>query len=298
MAHNVGGSKSKAVTSRPSTSGNFQTLLQSFEDFPKAGGRDPQVDRLFGNVRPRTFGPDTAIISSNVGDEARGFGATAGLNLGTKLSRAFQASETDLQLAAADRLLGTRGALEGRSQEAIAQAFEQFDGGGAGLSAAGTGAARGIAEGIFGSKVGAKLETERGERERGELTGLLGNLFIEPSVALAEGGEIEAVRQIEGAAGRSASAAAKKQQKKQAIAGFVAAVLPILIGLCWVARRVLGTETNDWMHVRDYLIEEAPTNVLLAYARHGAETAKRLTPAEALDLQPVFEAIVKERTNA
>ena len=284
------------VVSRPSTSGNFAQLLKDFKSF--SDNRDPKVDRLFGNIRPRTFGPDTNIISSNVGAEARGFGSTAGLNLGTKLSRAFQSTETDLMLEQADRLLGTRGALEQGSQDAIAQAFEQFDGGGAGLSAAGTGAARGIAEGIFGSKVEAQLETERGERERGELSGLLGNLFIEPSVAIAEGAEMQAVRAAEGAHGRSASAAAKKQQKKQAIAGFVASVLPILLAMCWVARRVLGTDTDDWMHVRDYLIEEAPTDVLMAYARHGEETAKRLTPAEALDLQPVFEAIVKERTNA
>ncbi len=295
MSHKA---KSAKIVSKPSVSGSAGEVIKEFSEFPAFGGRDPQKDLLFGNVRPRTFGPDTAIISSNIGDEARGFGATAGLNLGTKLSRTFQASAIDTLLGRADRLLGTRGALEEPSQARIAQAFEQFDGGGAGVSAAGTGAARGIAEGIFGAETGAQIETERGERERAELSGLLGNLFIEPSVALAEGGEIEAVRQIEGQAGRSASAAAKKQQKKQAIAGFVAAALPILIALCWVARRVLGTDNNDWMIFRDYLIEEAPTEVLMSYARNGEATAQRLTQAEALNLKPLFDQIVKERTNA
>lgn len=56
---------------------------------------------------------------------------------------------------------------------------------------------------------------------------------------------------------------------------------------CWVAREIYGTEDTRWVHLRDYLIENAPEDFLEFYATHGMDIAKQIRD------DPEFKARIK-----
>jgi hypothetical protein len=58
--------------------------------------------------------------------------------------------------------------------------------------------------------------------------------------------------------------------------------------LCWVAREVLP---ERWQEARAYMLLEAPPSLFVAYALDGERLAKNLTPADRVELRPVFEAM-------
>lgn len=79
-----------------------------------------------------------------------------------------------------------------------------------------------------------------------------------------------------GAAGGAGGAAAGGAASSAAKSGGAAAgegVMALLALLCWVAREVYGEENPQWMEFRDWLVTEAPPELVDAYVRHGSEFA-------------------------
>jgi hypothetical protein len=149
---------------------------------------------------------------------------------------------------------------------------------------AGFAAVKGALEGSAGAQqadLTGKLFQEREERKRSDLQSVLGNLFLNPATSLVTGEQAR----LNTLAGKP-----KGPSDLEKGLGFVSGLF------CWVARRVL--QDDRWMVAREYILDNANAEEIQAYADHGEALARDLTDDEARELTPMFEAMVKEQTDA
>ena len=80
---------------------------------------------------------------------------------------------------------------------------------------------------------------------------------------------------------------AAKAQKQSGFMSMLGAVAGAAIGACWVAREVYGTENNDWLIFRKWLLLEAPTWFKELYLERGEQFANFISD------KPYLKKLVK-----
>ena len=75
-------------------------------------------------------------------------------------------------------------------------------------------------------------------------------------------------------AASAAATAAGGAAKTGIAAGIGKAALSGLALFCWVAREVYGTETDEWMQFREWMLNDAPSWFRKLYIKHGERFAK------------------------
>lgn len=89
----------------------------------------------------------------------------------------------------------------------------------------------------------------------------------------------------------NANTAAAAQQKAGMYQGIGALVGGAMAMMCWVAREVYGTETNEWIIFRQWVITEAPEWFRDLYIENGEQFAKFISD------KPILKSIVKSAMN-
>ena len=87
----------------------------------------------------------------------------------------------------------------------------------------------------------------------------------------------------QGAADSAANRQLQKDMEPEAWEKVLGGVASIV---CWVAREVIP---ERWQAARAYMFFEAPTSLFASYVLDGERLAQNLTPADRVELRPVFE---------
>ena len=117
------------------------------------------------------------------------------------------------------------------------------------------------------------MQTSQGLYGVGELYGATQNSFqsFGPQFLQPESQYLANIR-ANRISGENADKAAKAQENAGFL-GMLGAVAGAAIGACWVAREVYGTENNDWLIFRKWLLLEAPTWFKELYLERGEQFA-------------------------